>query len=234
MPAVLRACPSRRAARKNDFRRIPVKHAKLRQLLFWAFCCDLGLFAKRLIAPAANLITDALHIPGGVGTSFSLLFLVIGSCVFPRFGSGALMGLVQSVLAVLFGMTGSMGVLAPVGYIIPGLIVDIVLWAGRKGHLEKLVSCCLANMLASAAAALTANIIVFRLRGIVLALYLAVSLFSGAISGLAAGKTVRHIEAILKIHEGKGISHAEGKDNSYDPPDSGGSRGAAGDPASYK
>ena len=135
-----------------------MKHEKLRQLLFWALCCDLGLFAKKLIAPAANLITDALHIPGGIGTSFSLLFLVIGACVVPRFGSGTLMGLVQSVLAVLFGMTGSMGILAPIGYIIPGLIIDIVLWAGRKSCLEKQLSCCLANMFSAAAAALTANI----------------------------------------------------------------------------
>ncbi len=183
-----------------------MKHKKLQQLLFWALCCDLGLFAKKLIAPAANLITDALHIPGGIGTSFSLLFLVIGGCVVPHFGSGTLMGLVQSVLAVLFGMTGSMGILAPIGYIIPGLIIDIVLWVGRKNRLEKQVACCLANMLSSAAAALTANIIVFRLRGIILALYVTVSLFSGAVSGLAAAKAVQHLEAIKKP-QAKGETH---------------------------
>ena len=211
-----------------------MKHEKLRRLLFWAFCCDLGLFAKRLIAPAANLITGALHIPGGIGTSFSLLFLVIGSCVIPRFGSGALMGLVQSALAVFFGMTGSMGILAPVGYIVPGLIVDIVLWAGRKSHLEKVTTCCLANMLSSAAAALTANIIVFRLRGIVLALYVAVSLFTGAICGLAAAKAVRHLEIILKMHGGEDISDATEKDHPSGNFDPGGSRGTAGDPVSYR
>ena len=211
-----------------------MKHGKLQQLLFWALCCDLGLFAKKLIAPAANLITDALHIPGGIGTSFSLMFLVIGACVVPRFGSGALMGLVQSVLAVLFGMTGGMGALAPIGYIIPGLIVDIVLWAGRKIRLEKLTYCCLANMFSSAAAALTANIIVFRLRGIVLMLYVAVSLFTGAITGLAAGKTVRHLEAILKTHGGKDVSHTAEKDHSVGHLDPGSSCSTAGDPVSYK
>ena len=211
-----------------------MKHGKLQQLLFWALCCDLGLFAKKLIAPAANLITDALHIPGGIGTSFSLMFLVIGACVVPRFGSGALMGLVQSVLAVLFGMTGGMGALAPIGYIIPGLIVDIVLWAGRKIRLEKLTYCCLANMFSSAAAALTANIIVFRLRGIVLMLYVAVSLFTGAITGLAAGKTVRHLEAILKTHGGKDVSHTAEQDHSVGHLDPGSSCSTAGDPVSYK
>ena len=211
-----------------------MKHERLRKLIFWALCCDLGLFAKRLIAPAANLITDALHIPGGIGTSFSLLFLVIGCCVIPRFGSGALMGLVQSVLAVLFGMTGSMGIFAPVGYVIPGLIVDLVLWAGRKSHLEKMTSCCLANMLASAAAALTANMIVFRLQGIVLALYVAVSLFFGAVTGLAAGRAVRSLEAILKTHERKETIHETKENSPADHLHSGSSRSAAGDPASYR
>lgn len=53
-----------------------MRQLNLRQLIFMALCCDLGLFAKKLILPAANLVTDALHIPGGIGTSFSLLFLV--------------------------------------------------------------------------------------------------------------------------------------------------------------
>ena len=211
MPAILNTCPGRCAARKNIFRRKSVKHEKLRQLLFWTLCCDLGLFAKKLIAPGANLITEALHIPGGIGTSFSLMFLVIGSCLVPHFGSGALMGTVQSILAVIFGMTGSMGFLAPIGYIIPGLIVDIVLWAGRKSRMEKTLCCVLANMLSSAAAALTANFIVFRLQGIVLLLYTTVSLFTGAVCGFAAGKTVRYLEVILKTRGGKDISHASEK-----------------------
>ena len=42
-----------------------MKHLRLRQIIFLALCCDLGLFSKRLIAPFANVITDALHIPGG-------------------------------------------------------------------------------------------------------------------------------------------------------------------------
>ena len=46
-----------------------MKHSRLRRMLFLALCCDFGLFAKQLIAPAANIITDALHIPGGVSTA---------------------------------------------------------------------------------------------------------------------------------------------------------------------
>ena len=72
-----------------------MKHIKLRRLIFLALCCDLGLFTKRLIAPAANLLTDSLHIPGGISTSFSLMFLVIAAVLTPGFGCSTLMGAVQ-------------------------------------------------------------------------------------------------------------------------------------------
>ena len=61
-----------------------MKQWSLRELIFFALCCDLGLFSKKLIGPAANLLTDALHIPGGIGTGFSLMFLVIAAAVCPR------------------------------------------------------------------------------------------------------------------------------------------------------
>lgn len=62
---------------------------KLRRLIIMALCCDLGLFSKRLIAPAANVITDALHIPGGIGTAFSLMFIVVAAGLMPRFSGAA-------------------------------------------------------------------------------------------------------------------------------------------------
>ena len=69
-----------------------LEHNRLRRLIFFALCCDLGLVSKRLIAPIANVITDSLHIPGGIGTSFSLMFLVLAAALLPRFGCATLMG----------------------------------------------------------------------------------------------------------------------------------------------
>lgn len=56
----------------------------LKRLIVMALCCDLGLFSKRLIAPAANVLTDALHIPGGIGTAFSLMFLIVAVGLMPK------------------------------------------------------------------------------------------------------------------------------------------------------
>lgn len=41
------------------------KKINLTSLIFMALCCDMGIIAKKLIAPAANEITEYLHIPGG-------------------------------------------------------------------------------------------------------------------------------------------------------------------------
>lgn len=174
-----------------------MKHAKLRRMIFLALCCDLGLFTKRLIAPAANLITDSLHIPGGIGTSFSLLFLVLAAVLMPGFGCGTLMGLVQSGLALCMGMVGSMGMLAPIGYIVPGFAVDCVLFAARKLRLPDEITMLIACMLASALASLTANLIVFRLRGLILLLYLSVALTSGAVCGLLGGQLVPRLRPVV-------------------------------------
>lgn len=174
-----------------------MKNQKLLRLIFMALCCDLGLFAKRIIAPFANILTDSLHIPGGISTAFSLLFLVVAAAIIPKFGAATLMGAVQSILALAFGMVGSMGALAPIGYIVPGIVIDTVLLLGRRFKADEKLSMMLANMLGAVSAGLTANIIVFRLPAIPLALYAAVALFSGAVCGLLAAELYRRVAPIL-------------------------------------
>ena len=175
-----------------------MKKPGLRQLLFWALCCDLGLVAKKLILPGANLVTDALHIPGGIGTAFSLMFLTLAAAVMPGRFCGALMGLTQSLIMLLLGHTGSMGLLAPIGYVVPGLTIDAVLAVTRRLGLPARDGCTAANCIASAAAALTANMIVFRLRSAALLLYLCVAALSGALTGLLAGQLHPRIEHAVR------------------------------------
>lgn len=165
-----------------------MNHSRLRRMLFLALCCDFGLFAKQLIAPLANIVTDALHIPGGVGTAFSLMFVVIASALVSRFGCASLMSAVQSLLAIALGRVGSMGILSPIGYIVPGIAIDLILLLTKRlPHMDRMV---LANTAASACAALTANAIVFHLKGTPLALYLCVASVSGAFCGLLGARMV--------------------------------------------
>lgn len=172
-----------------------MKKSRLTRLIFMALCCDLGLFTKKLMAPAANIITDSLHIPGGITTAFSLMFLVIAVALMPKFGAGTLMGAVQSGIALALGMVGSMGALSPIGYILPGLVIDLVFLLGKKLKLEHRML--IANALAGMTASLAANLIVFRLRGVVLLLYLSVALTCGAICGLLGSWVTKKLTIAL-------------------------------------
>lgn len=185
-----------------------MKHDKIRRLIIMALCCDLGLFSKRLIAPAANVLTDALHIPGGIGTSFSLMFLIVAVGIMPRFWCGTIMGAVQSMIALSLGMVGSMGALSPIGYIVPGFVIDCVMWAARKLNVKTEYGTVLANMLSAATASITANFIVFHLGGVVLLLYVSVALTSGAICGVLGGELIRRLQKI-KLTENRKDEHYE-------------------------
>jgi len=160
-----------------------MKQTKLNMLIFMALCCTLGLFVKKLVNPLANVITEALHIPGGISTGFSIMFLVVAAEVVMMKRSGMMMGAVQGFLALALGRIGSMGILAPLGYIVPGITIDIVYSLQKYLKLSRTERMVLANGLAAVMASVTANVLVFHLRGPVLWLYLCVSLTSGSIYG---------------------------------------------------
>ncbi|MBQ3091294.1 MAG: hypothetical protein IJC44_02065 [Clostridia bacterium] len=157
---------------------------RLRKMIFWALCCALGIFSKRLVAPIANTITGALHIPGGIGTAFSMMFMAVAAVLAPYRWSCTKMSAVQSALALSVGSVGSMGILSPLGYIIPGMLMDLVFALGRRLKLAPGDRLVFANAAGSVAAALTANAIVFHLWGIILLVYACVAALSGMLFGL--------------------------------------------------
>ena len=176
---------------------------KLRRLLFWTLCCALGFFGKTLISPVTNLLSDIMHIPGGFGTAFSVMFLVIAADCMPKFGCCALMGLVQGMLALITGRIGSMGLLAPLGYIVPGIIIDLALLFFRSVRLSRFLRMSLANALASASAALTANLIVFSRSGKELLIYIATSALCGFVCGALGSRVAYLAERAVGIKVGK-------------------------------
>ncbi len=170
---------------------------RLNHMIFMAICCDLGLVAKKIISPVANIVTESLHIPGGIATSFSLMFLIVAASIVRLFGCATLMSVVQSLLALSFGMVGSMGALAPIGYILPGIAIDLCLYFSRHNNPSPTSGILLSSVASSVCAALAANIIVFHLHGIVLLIYALVSATSGAICSLISVNLVERIAPYL-------------------------------------
>lgn len=161
-----------------------MKYQKLFSLNIMALCCILGLISKKIINPFANVITEALHIPGGISTGFSIMFLVLGAELVRLPYSGTKMGTAQGFLALALGRVGSMGALSPIGYMMPGLAIDLVYRLSVCRNASCTTRMMLANGLAAVAASVTANLIVFHLHGAVLWLYLCVSLMSGSLYGI--------------------------------------------------
>lgn len=177
-----------------------MKTTKLQMLNFMAICCSLGLVVKKLINPLANIITESLRIPGGISTGFSIMFLVIAVEVVRMKRCGTLMGTVQGFLALVLGRIGSMGLFAPIGYIMPGIAIDLVYMLNRHLKMPRTERMMMANSLAAVMASLTANMIVFHLRGPVLWLYLCVSATSGSIYGVLGSYIVERIAPLFNIN----------------------------------
>ena len=172
-----------------------MKLSKLSKMNFMALSCIIGLFCKKLMNPFANVITDALHIPGGVSTGFAIMFIVIATELVQERKSATIMSSVQGLLALMLGRVGSMGILMPIGYIFPGIVIDIVFYFTRNATMqERLV---FANALGAMFASLTANILVFQLSGPVLILYLSISALSGTCYGFLATMLTRRLIQIL-------------------------------------
>ena len=176
-----------------------MKKPTLRELIFMSLCCDLGLLAKKLVSPAANILTEILHIPGGIATSFSLLFIVICAYIVSFRGCASLISAVQALLAVFLGMTGSMGAMAPIAYLVPGIVIDLCFIAAKRITGRRRYGIFPAAVLASVAASSVANLLVFSLPLPVLLVYAFTAAASGAVCGLLAESLCMRLKKVLRL-----------------------------------
>ena len=188
-----------------------MRKTNLVKLNFMALCCVMGIFTKKIINPFANLITEALHIPGGISTGFSIMFLVIAAelvkgahwndkDVVVR-NCGTLMGTVQGFLSLVLGRVGSMGMLMPLGFIATGVAIDMVYWLQKFSPFLRTERMVFANALAAVVASVTANTIVFHLHGPVLGLYLCVSGLSGVFFGCLGASIAARLRVVCQFEE---------------------------------
>jgi len=90
-----------------------------------------------------------------------------------------------------------MGLLAPIGYIMPGIAIDLILLVSRKLTKDLSAGIMLSSIVSSVIACLTATVLVFRLSGIILLLYVFVSATSGSVCGLLAVSLVNRIRPVI-------------------------------------
>lgn len=157
--------------------KIPISH-----LAFLSICVALSLVTKRVISPVTNLLTDFLRIPGGgAATAFCLMFLVVGTAGSRWHWATTAAVFVQSLIAMALGFGANQGAFMLLTYTLPGVAVDLLRrFYPHRNKLYFALSCTAAN----GVSALLTTLLVFRLEGGVLALWMLVACAAGLLAGL--------------------------------------------------
>ncbi len=161
-----------------------LKKFTVRDLVLTAVMAALGIAVKPIVVPLAHLVSTPLMIPGGaLAGGLYMMWLVVAFALTGKYGTATLAGLVQAILVMITGVSGSHGALSLVTYTAPGLIVDIVFFIIRRVP-DSLPLAMLAGMLANLAGTVCTNVIFFSLPLIPLLLSLCAAAFSGGVGGV--------------------------------------------------
>lgn len=156
----------------------------------------LGVATKPIVVPLVHVVTGPLFIPGGaIAGGFYMLWIVIGMGLVKKFGTGTLIGIVQSILVIATGTMGNHGIMSIISYTLPGIAVDLVfLFSKNKNYnvLHYVFGCMAANVTGT----LISNIMFFRLPYITVIFIISSAALSGAIGGLIANSIIKGLEKI--------------------------------------
>lgn len=172
-----------------------MKKVSVRELAFMSLCVVLSLFAKNIVSPVTNVLTDFINIPGGSATvGFTLAFLIIGKLIVNVPWAASAMAFVQALLSLALGFSGRQGALALVSYTVPGLIIDGMAFLLRKQDAVYCIAACAAG---SAASALLSSWFAMHLTGVPLLLWMIMAAVSGTAGGALAYLIAGRLKKIL-------------------------------------
>ncbi len=166
------------------------------ELVIISLMAAVGVAIKSVIVPLVHIITGPLYIPGGVvAGGIYMLFIVLSTSITGRLGASTLTGLVQGILVIITGISGSHGIMSLLTYTAPGLAVDFVMLITR--HRGRCILCC---FLGCIAANLTGTLLVgsvfFNMPMIPLLLSLTASALSAGIGGVIAWNITKQLKRI--------------------------------------
>lgn len=184
---------------------MPVPNRKTRlfsmkDLTLIAVMAALGIAVKPIIVPLAHLVSTPLLIPGGaLAGGLYMMWMVVAMGLTGKRMTATLVGLIQALLAMFTGVTGSHGALSLLSYTLPGLMMDLALFILRK-KVDSLPTAFIAGLVANVTGTAVVNLIFFSLPIVPLLLSLSVSAFSGALGGVLSWQLLKALRryGILK------------------------------------
>ncbi len=178
-------------SKANILGRFPIS-----DLVIIAILSALGIATKPIIVPLVHIITGPLYIPGGaVAGGFYMMWIVLGAGFVKKFGTGTLIGFVQSILVIATGAIGTHGILSIISYTLPGIAADTVFLIARDKKynvLHYVFGCIVANIVGT----IISNILFFRLPTAAVLLVLSAAGLSGLIGGLIAYSLMKSLDTL--------------------------------------
>jgi hypothetical protein len=163
----------------------------VRDLVLIAAMAALGIAVKPIVVPLAHLISTPLMIPGGaLAGGLYMMWMVVAMGLTGRRGTAFMVGLVQALLVMLTGVSGSHGAVSLLSYTLPGAVMDLGLLLARR-KIDNVFCAFLAGILANVTGTAVVNLIFFSLPIVPLLLSLFVSAFSGALGGLLSWQLLK-------------------------------------------
>lgn len=146
-----------------------------------------GIATKPFVRLLAQVFTGTLIPIGTVAGIFYMLWIVLACCIVRKRGTAVLVGIVQSVLVVVFDMLGNRGLANLLVYVVPVIALELAMLLFPH-YVSTLFSGFVAGGVCNAAGSLVVGSLFLRLPFVPLMASAAVSFLSGGFGGVIGCK----------------------------------------------
>lgn len=160
-----------------------------------------GVATKPFVRFLAQIFTGSLVPVGTVAGIAYMLWIVLACAIVKKRGTALLVGLVQSVLVIIFDMLGNRGLANLLVYVVPGITLELAMLPFPR-YVSSLFSGFVAGAVANATGALIMSWIFMRIP----LLPLLISCFVSAFFGGVGGAVGYQLEVILRRFRARGTA----------------------------
>ncbi|NLL21460.1 MAG: ECF transporter S component [Firmicutes bacterium] len=146
-----------------------------------------GIATKPFVRFLAEIFTGTLVPIGTVAGIFYMLWIVLACAIVKKRGTAILVGIVQSVLVVVFDMLGNRGLANLLVYVVPGITLELAMLAFPH-YVSTLFSSFTAGAVCNATGSFIVSVVFMRLAFIPMLVSLIVSVIFGGIGGIVGYK----------------------------------------------
>ncbi len=162
-----------------------------------------GIATKPFVRLLAQIFTGSLIPVGTIAGIFYMLWIVLACAIVKKRGTAILVGIVQSVLVVVFDMLGNRGLANLLVYVVPGVTLELVMLFFPH-YVSSLLSGFVAGGVANATGSLIMGLVFMRLPFIPLLVSLIGSSFFGGLGGIVGFKLYAILGGFAKTRPEKG------------------------------